>query len=219
MKKIEDFLNDRLPHAGLLPHSLMHSVAPLVLGLFVAFVLVTLSCNTSDVLIESFELLLLFDLLFMILSRYSFQYVVFKVRGTPQAKLLSANGDGEIRTLDPLLARQVLSQLSYTPKVIWHPPALPCRLQHSTIGRLGLNRRVRDGNGCVPQPHRHRKYQNLLKSESFLIGSPKSFAFSRSRLRRLCSQSHQSAPESKLSSLLSDPVRAITHDSRRFNSI
>ena len=65
-------------------------------------------------------------------------------------KLLSANGDGEIRTLDPLLARQVLSQLSYTPMMTWHPPALPCRLQHSTIGRLGLNHRVRDGNGCVP---------------------------------------------------------------------
>ena len=28
------------------------------------------------------------------------------------------NGDGEIRTLDPLLARQVLSQLSYTPTVL-----------------------------------------------------------------------------------------------------
>ena len=27
------------------------------------------------------------------------------------------SGDGEIRTLDPLLARQVLSQLSYTPTV------------------------------------------------------------------------------------------------------
>ena len=27
------------------------------------------------------------------------------------------NGDGEIRTLDPLLARQVLSQLSYAPLV------------------------------------------------------------------------------------------------------
>ena len=26
------------------------------------------------------------------------------------------NGDGEIRTLDPLLARQVLSQLSYAPR-------------------------------------------------------------------------------------------------------
>ena len=61
------------------------------------------------------------------------------------------NGDGGNRTLDPLLARQVLSQLSYTP--IWgllqdsplvnlfrQPPALPYRLQHSTIGRLGLNK-------------------------------------------------------------------------------
>ena len=28
------------------------------------------------------------------------------------------NGDGEIRTLDPLLARQVLSQLSYTPILV-----------------------------------------------------------------------------------------------------
>ena len=49
-----------------------------------------------------------------------------KIRELPRTKfklrlrlafiqLLSANGDGEIRTLDPLLARQVLSQLSYTP--------------------------------------------------------------------------------------------------------
>ena len=30
-----------------------------------------------------------------------------------------ANGDGEIRTLDPLLARQVLSQLSYTPTILY----------------------------------------------------------------------------------------------------
>ena len=29
----------------------------------------------------------------------------------------SDDGDGEIRTLDPLLARQVLSQLSYAP--VW----------------------------------------------------------------------------------------------------
>ena len=28
------------------------------------------------------------------------------------------NGDGEIRTLDPLLARQVLSQLSYAPMLV-----------------------------------------------------------------------------------------------------
>ena len=45
----------------------------------------------------------------------------------------------------------------------WQPPALPCRLQQSTIGRLSLNRRVRDGYGCFPQAHRHRKacYQSL----------------------------------------------------------
>ena len=41
-----------------------------------------------------------------------------------KAKLLSCivhsrNGDGEIRTHDPLLARQVLSQLSYTPTVLY----------------------------------------------------------------------------------------------------
>ena len=41
--------------------------------------------------------------------------------------------------------------------LIRRPPALPHRLQCSTIGRLRLNRRVRDGNGCFPQAHRHRK--------------------------------------------------------------
>ena len=42
-----------------------------------------------------------------------------KLGKAPQSaqRLLSEllSGDGEIRTLDPLLARQVLSQLSYTP--------------------------------------------------------------------------------------------------------
>ena len=44
----------------------------------------------------------------------------------------------------------------------WRPPTLPCRLQHSTIGRSGLNHRVRDGNGCVPWAHRHQKYEVIL---------------------------------------------------------
>ena len=65
-------------------------------------------------------------------------------------KFFNLSGDGEIRTLDPLLARQVLSQLSYAPILIWQPPALPRRLQRSTIGRLGLYHRVRDGYGCFP---------------------------------------------------------------------
>ena len=41
-------------------------------------------------------------------------YEVFKEQF---ATFSIASGDGEIRTLDPLLARQVLSQLSYAP--IW----------------------------------------------------------------------------------------------------
>ncbi len=40
---------------------------------------------------------------------------------------------------------------------IWQPPTLPHRLQCSTIGLPGLNRRVRDGNGCVPRAHRRQK--------------------------------------------------------------
>ena len=60
------------------------------------------------------------------------------------------SGDKGIRTLDPLLARQVLSQLSYTPMGIWQPPTFPYRLQHSIIGRLRLNHRVRDVYGCFP---------------------------------------------------------------------
>ena len=38
------------------------------------------------------------------------------------------------------------------------PPAFPDRLQPSIIGRLGLNHRVRDGNGCDPQANNHRKF-------------------------------------------------------------
>ena len=122
------------------------------------------------------------------------------VSGIAFLSCLKHNGDGEIRTLDPLLARQVLSQLSYTPMGscffcfllctfmdflplglsglepptsrlsgvrsnqlsykpffwLWQPPAFPHRLQCSIIGRLGLNLRVRDGDGCFPQAHRHQ---------------------------------------------------------------
>ena len=85
-----------------------------------------------------------------------FVYAVFKVRCWQSINTLP-NGDKEIRTLDPLLARQVLSQLSYIPILIRQPPAFPCRLQHSIIGLPGLNHRVRDGYGCVPWAYRHRK--------------------------------------------------------------
>ena len=44
-------------------------------------------------------------------SRYMAVIPVLTVMSFP----FLPSGDGEIRTLDPLLARQVLSQLSYTP--------------------------------------------------------------------------------------------------------
>ena len=51
-------------------------------------------------------------------SQYLSLYEVFNVHTVRYTVLCFwPNGDGEIRTLDPLLARQVLSQLSYTP--IW----------------------------------------------------------------------------------------------------
>ena len=57
----------------------------------------------------------------------------------------------------PALRPRYLTFVKYYFFKFRHPPAFPCRLQHSIIGRLGLNERVRDGNGCVPQTHRHRK--------------------------------------------------------------
>ena len=53
--------------------------------------------------------------------------------------------------------------------LIWQPPALPHRLQCSTIGRSGLNRRVRDGNGCVPRAHRRQKHWALSEVLSSLV--------------------------------------------------
>ena len=58
---------------------------------------------------------------------------------------------------DSMSLPSVLRRLN-TSFLFWRPPALPCRLQHSTIGRHGLNHRVRDGNGCVPMAHRHQKF-------------------------------------------------------------
>ena len=57
------------------------------------------------------------------------------------------------------------------PHIIRQPPILPYRCQYSTFGRLGLNRRVRDGNGCYPKTHRHRKNM-LLRSHSRSFPSP-----------------------------------------------
>ena len=51
----------------------------------------------------------------------------------------------------------LISQITFFFFWSWRPPALPHRLQCSTIGRLGLNHRVRDGYGCFPRAHRHQQ--------------------------------------------------------------
>lgn len=43
--------------------------------------------------------------------------------------------------------------------MIRQPPIFPGRLQPSIVGRVSLNHRVRDGYGCFPDAHRHRKYE------------------------------------------------------------
>ena len=59
-------------------------------------------------------------------------------------------GGKGIRTLDPLRARQVLSQLSYTPikKITWQRSTLPHSLPCSTIDAVELNFPVRNGKEC-----------------------------------------------------------------------
>ena len=52
--------------------------------------------------------------------------------------------------------------------LFWQPPALPHRLQCSTIGRLSLNSRVRDGYACLPKPYRH---QNSFTVSLFPLSS------------------------------------------------
>ena len=53
--------------------------------------------------------------------------------------------------LDRIIDKRLISLLK-----IRQPPIFPGRLQPSIVGRVSLNHRVRDGNGCCPDAHRHR---------------------------------------------------------------
>ena len=56
--------------------------------------------------------------------------------------------------LDRIIDKRLISLLK-----IRQPPIFPGRLQPSIVGRVSLNHRVRDGNGCYPNAHRHRNIQ------------------------------------------------------------
>ena len=101
----------------------------------------------------------------------------------------SQSGDGEIRTLDPLLARQVLSQLSYTPifsgvHLLSHTvasivPSAACVLtvvfgmgtsvSHRRIGTGNRRRGLRSCSDRSPGPHGAPPL--LLPKKSFRIFS------------------------------------------------
>ena len=44
------------------------------------------------------------------------------------------------------------------------PPTFPHSRPCSILGRISLNHRVRDGNGCFPYPYRHRSIKHLMSS-------------------------------------------------------
>ena len=88
-------------------------------------------------------------------------YAVFKVQSLNQAYSHKPMGLSGLEPPTSRLSGVRSNQLSYKPLGIRQPPAFPYRLQCRTIGRLRLNRRVRDGNGCFPQAHRHQKSRVL----------------------------------------------------------
>ena len=78
----------------------------------------------------------------------TYMYAVFKVQSW---LTFHQSFKKKISFLLKSLVKPALShQVSLFFFLIRRPPALPHRLQCSTIGRSGLNRRVRDGNGCFP---------------------------------------------------------------------
>ena len=90
---------------------------------------------------------------------------------------------------------------------IWRPPALPHRRQCSTIGRPGLNHRVRDGYGCCPRAYRRQKGLSYLLLYSARAGLS-------STSNTLCSFSIDSTPHMHLdcySHLPGMPVICLYH--------
>ena len=97
------------------------------------------------------------------LMSYHFQYAVFKVHVFVIKFLSKLSGDNEIRTRDLLLARQALSQLSYTPIMGLsglEPPT--SRLSGVRSNRLSY-KPINLASTCFPVPS-PVKYHRPLKS-------------------------------------------------------
>ena len=93
--------------------------------------------------IQSPDYLMSYQNIWAYVFTYASRYAVFKVHVYTRCFLDVYHGDREIRTLDPLLARQVLSQLSYAPlEYLSIPGSLPVHPPPSaaflTVGLSGL---------------------------------------------------------------------------------
>ena len=115
---------------------------------------------------------------FLLMSSFSFAYVHFSVRSARSFHICGFQGASRSSRLSGLPSSHGLLSFGagpfiYTASVLlrvppsfrlplysrfWRPPALPHRLQCSTIGRMRLNRRVRYGYGCFPHTYRHQKF-------------------------------------------------------------
>ena len=111
-------------------------------------------CSVFKVPISFIYLSAVFDSCWSISNLFCFVNTFLK-----KIKLLTVNFRSQWRRRDsnswPPACKAGALPTELRPRFNWRPPTLPCRLQHSTIGRSGLNHRVRDGNGCVPWAHRH----------------------------------------------------------------
>ena len=79
-------------------------------------------------------------------TRIIISFLICSFQGTMLTFVSSTMGSHE----PPVLLAALYFILFYFQKNVWHPPIFPCRYQQSIFGRLSLNRRVRDGNGCFP---------------------------------------------------------------------
>jgi hypothetical protein len=64
----------------------------------------------------------------------------------------STSSPGAVRTRSQQKSRSDCSKRLFSPKYSRQRPTLPWSCPHSTIGGIRLNFRVRNGNGCDPDP-------------------------------------------------------------------
>ena len=125
----------------------------------------TFVCGVCDTFVSLSSLSLLSIILFDV-TLFSFQGTTLNMSFLSvfsDFRLSSDGGDEENRTPDPLLARQVLSQLSYTPRYILSYPSLG-----NLVGLSGLEPPTSRLSGVRSNRLSYRPMQGIMGSLSSL---------------------------------------------------